>query len=281
MREDMARVIVERPRILDSIARKGRRRPPDEEPKQLGMRRSQRERGGYKVLNENLAPLRRFLESQVGRPWDKVFSEIAERLRADSTVQQHVRDHLRDFVATRPRRGIAVWYSRDNETLWHQPLYVDPRDGILKRTDRLPEQRARRRREADRKHQQPASERVKLALDSELRCVGGIWYEVALAPLPEPVYRPVSELQRVPLKRYHRKSPLVEMEITVRRLMSPAVFDVASGRSIPVGPAIDTQIAWAEYRHDHPERRYAMSKRQLSRKELRRHRLTNRPNDED
>src|SRR5580700_2479089 len=168
------------------------------------MRRAQALRGDRKQLNENLAPLRRFLESQVGRPWDKVFSEIAERLRADSTVQQHVRDHLRDFVATRPRRGIAVWYSRDNETLWHQPLYVDPRDGILKRTDRLPEQRARRRREADRKHQQPASERVKLALDSELRCVGGIWYEVALAPLPEPVYRPVSELQRVPLKRYHR-----------------------------------------------------------------------------
>jgi hypothetical protein len=281
MREDMARVIVERPRIIDSITRKGRNRPLEDYPKQLGMRRSQRERGGYKMLNENLSPLRRFLERQVGRPWDKVFSEIAKRLRADSTVQQHVRDHLRDFVAIRPRRGIAVWYRWGGETLWHQPLYVDPRDGILKRTDRLPEERARRRREVERQRRQPAPERVELAIDRELRRIDGIWYEVALAPLPEPVYRPIAELQRVPLKRYHRNSPLVEMKITVRRLMSPAVFDVASGRSVPVGPAIDTQSAWAEYRRDHPERRYGTSKRQLSRKELRRHRLTNQPDDED
>jgi hypothetical protein len=48
MREDMAKVIVERPRIVDYRSRKGRDRPLDELPKQLGMRRSQRERGGYK-----------------------------------------------------------------------------------------------------------------------------------------------------------------------------------------------------------------------------------------
>jgi hypothetical protein len=141
MREDMARVIVERPRIIDSFARKGRAPPLEEYPKQLGMRRSQRERGGFKTLNENLAPLRRFLERQVGRPWDKVFAEIAARLRADSTVQQHVRDHLKDFVAIKPRRGISTRYRKGDDALWHQPLYVDRRDGILKRTDRLPEAR--------------------------------------------------------------------------------------------------------------------------------------------
>jgi hypothetical protein len=50
------------------------------------------------------APLRRFLKRQVGRPWDKVYSEIAAHLRADNTVRQHVRDHLRNFVAVKPRR---------------------------------------------------------------------------------------------------------------------------------------------------------------------------------
>src|ERR1043165_4004134 len=98
MREDMSRVIVERPRIIEGIARKGRARDPEELPLQQGMHRSQRERGGWKMLNENLAPLSRFLERQVGRPWDKVYSEVAERLRIDSTVQHHVRDHLGDFV---------------------------------------------------------------------------------------------------------------------------------------------------------------------------------------
>jgi hypothetical protein len=90
------------------------------------------------------APLRRYLERQVGRPWDKIYSEIAAHLRADNTVQQHVRDHLRNFVAVKPRRYVG-WYTKPLSGLWHQPLYVDDKDGILKRTDRLPEEKARRR----------------------------------------------------------------------------------------------------------------------------------------
>jgi len=215
MREDMAHVIVERPRIIDGRPRKGRIRTLEEYPKQLGMRRSQRERGGYKALNENLAPLRRFLERQVGRPWDKVFSEIAERLRADSTVQQHVRDHLKDFVATRPRKGVSTWYRRGDDAQWHQPLYVDPRDGILKRTDRLPE--ARKRRDA-RKPDKTAVERIELASLRELRRIAGIWYDVSLAFMPE--YVPITA--------------------------------------------------------NHPECRYVVAKRQLSKKQLRRHGLENR-----
>ena len=94
MREDMARVIVERPRINPRNTRKGRARSLDELPPHEGMRRAQALRGDRKQLNEILAPLRRYLESQVGRPWSKVYAEIAAGLRVDSTVQQHVRDHL-------------------------------------------------------------------------------------------------------------------------------------------------------------------------------------------
>ncbi len=275
MREDMSRVIVERPRIIDSMSRKGRSRSLEDLPTHQGMRRSQRERGGYKMLNENLAPLRRFLERHVGRPWNKVYSEIAERLRVDSTVQQHVRDHLRDFVATRPRRGISVWYRRCGEFLWHQPLYVDPRDGILKRTDRLPEARARRRREAERARQKAPLDRVKLSLDHELRRIDGIWYEVTLLSLPQPEYRAVRELRKLALKRYQRNSPTIEMEMNVRRLITPPVLDLVTGRSIPVGPEIDEEGAWREYGRNHPDRHYAISKRQLPKKELLRHGLAN------
>ncbi len=59
-------------------------------------------------------------------------------------MQQHVRDHLRDFVAITPRRQAGLYANRVSG-LWHQPLYVDEKDGILKRTDRLPEEKARRR----------------------------------------------------------------------------------------------------------------------------------------
>ena len=275
MREDMSRVIMERPRIIDSIERKGRCRSLEDLPKQQGMRRSQRERGGYKMLNENLAPLRRFLERQVGRPWGKVYSEIAQRLRVYSTVQQHVRDHLSDFVATRPRRGASdcrrSTRNEDGQSLWYQPLYVDPKDGILKRTDKLPEIKARRQRAAQRSRRLPPIDRIALALERELRRIAGIWYEVALAPLPDPEYRVITGLQKVPLKRYHRNSPAVEMEMTVRRLVTRSVIDCTTGRSIPAGPEIDEEPAWKEYRRSHPDRRYAVSKRQLSRKQLRRH----------
>jgi hypothetical protein len=148
MREDMARLIVERPRIKPFNCRKGRRRDWDDMPAHEGMRRGHALRGDRKELNENLAPLRRYLERQVGRPWSKVYSEIARNLRIDNAVQQHVRDHLRDFVAVKPRRMAHPW--RGGEALWWQPLYVDPATGLLCRTDRLPEEKARRRAERKR-----------------------------------------------------------------------------------------------------------------------------------
>src|SRR5580704_14540837 len=112
MRDDMARVIVERPRIKAFNNRRGRGVAWDDMPCHEGMRRARALRGDRKQLNENLAPLRRYLERQVGRPWNKVYSEIAQHLRADSAVQQHVRDHLRDFVAVKPRCVTRAWSSR-------------------------------------------------------------------------------------------------------------------------------------------------------------------------
>jgi hypothetical protein len=276
MREDMAKVIVERPRVGGGPARKGRARSLEELPKQLGMRRSHRERGSYKTLNENLNPLRRYLVRQVGRPWDKVYSEIAARLRADSTVQQHVRDHLEDFVAIRPRRGISPWY-RWGDGLWYQPLYVDPRDGILKRTDRLPE--ARKWREA-RRREKPAVERIELSATRALHRINGIWYDVDLAPLPAARYELSAGRERVTLKRSHGTRPVVDMWVTRRRLANGPVFDVARRVHVPLGPAIDEHWAWYWYRRDYPDRRYAVAKRQLSRKELRRHGLTNEADEE-
>jgi hypothetical protein len=145
MREDMARVIVERPRIKPFSNRKGRRQALEDLPTHEGMRRGRAWRGDRKQLNENLPPLRRYLQRQVGRPWDKVYSEIAAHLHVGSAVQQHVRDHLRDFVAITPRRNIHSWRSSYRGGLWWQELYVDPVTGLLCRTDRLPEEKARRR----------------------------------------------------------------------------------------------------------------------------------------
>jgi hypothetical protein len=278
MRDDMARVIVERPRIPVFNSRKGRRRAMEDLPSYEGMRRSQALRGDLKELNENLTPLRRYLERQVGRPWNKVYSEIAAHLRAGSAVQQHVRDHLRDFVAVKPRRVTLSWYSGDRgreraNCLWHQPLYVDPVTGLLCRTDRLPEVKARRRR-AEQRPSVPV-DRVALAEDRELRLIRGIWYEVQFVPLPAPEYWPFRETQKRPLKPWDRRSTVIEVELTVRRLATPAVRDVVMNTGIEVGPPIDDEVGWKAYHRAQPDRRYAVAKRALSRRELRRHGLCN------
>ncbi len=276
MREDMSRVIVERPRLGGGRHRKGRAVPLEELPSHEGMGRPYTLSGDCKSLNENLSPLRRYLERQVGRPWNKVYSEISRHLRADNTVQQHVRDHLRDFVAVKPRRRSGALYrtADGKDRLWYQPLYVDPRDGLLKRTDRLPEAKALRR--ARRRAPEPTS-RIALAADRELRCIAGIWYEVTLAPLPEPEYRAVREIRKAPLKGYSPGSPVVELEMAVRRLVTPAVRDAVSGAAVPAGPEIDDERGRAEYRRSYPDRRYAVAKRAVSRAELKRHRLRNSP----
>ena len=83
------------------------------------------------------------------------------------------------------------------------------------------------------------------------------------------------ELRKVALKRYQRNGPTIEIEVNIRRLVTPAVLDLVTGRSIPTGPDVDEEAAWREYRRSYPDPRYAIGKRQLSRKELRRHGLAN------
>jgi hypothetical protein len=196
MRKDMAKVIVERPRrgSADRV-RKGRTRPLEDSDGDAlrtskGQARQPVNRAQKtKSLNENLAPLRRFLHAQVGRPWDKVYAEICENLRASNTVQQHVRDHVGDFVAirTRMKDGKVViadgWRGADVALAdTYQKLYVHPRTGLLRKNEhwRSHAQRYReaRQRERDERH---ARVRVIDAKTQLHRLDDDAWYEVTLA----------------------------------------------------------------------------------------------------
>jgi hypothetical protein len=50
---------------------------------------------------EKISRRRAVISSAKSCLWDRVYADIAAHLRADNTVQQHVRDHLRDFAAVR------------------------------------------------------------------------------------------------------------------------------------------------------------------------------------
>lgn len=140
MRSDMFKVIVERPRWGAGHAPAVKLKKDRSPIKQIGLKRHARERAAYtKSLNENLAPLVRFIERRVGRRWDAVFSEICASLDTGSTVKMHVREHLGDIVL------FGISYGRHGELLHdgrvirpdrlHRRLrefYVDPDDRVLK-----------------------------------------------------------------------------------------------------------------------------------------------------
>lgn len=145
MRWDMFEVIIERPRYgSHGFSRKGRLRERterafDRAPGKLGMKRP----GRTRYPNENLAPLRRFLRSRVGKPWAKVRSEISAVLSVSSTVQKHVMDHARQFVEENPifidgRPHHPAASGGKYRPLWGHPhwsdFYVCPKTGTLRET---------------------------------------------------------------------------------------------------------------------------------------------------
>lgn len=272
MRVDMAKIIVERPRRKTIETRADRTRDLEDLPTHEGMRRGHALRGDRKELNENLAPLRRYIASQVGRPWNKIYSELTAHLRADSTVQQHVRDHLRNFVAMAPRlsAGGALWQGGNRLS---RPFFVNPVTGTLRRTDQLPIGKARR--QALKNRPAPPIDRCPVGENREFRRIKGLWFEVRLETLPEPSYRGQIKTVKVPLRPYRRDGQCVDAEMIVRRLVTALVYDVVTECLIATGPSIDTPNEWRQYRRDQPLRHYAVSKRVLSRCELRRHGLSN------
>lgn len=209
MRADMSKVIVERPRRPGWGTRVGRQ-PQDSDllPSNEGMRAPHVRHYGGKELNENLAPLLRFLNSRVGQPWDDVYSEICENIRGTNTVQDHIRVHVKQFVETAT--------SMDNEgRIWingYQPFllehdqftrfYVDPQSGLLCRNPNRVSwnQRQREYRAVNEaKHLETARS---LLNGVELRKHEGVWYEVTLSPVPAP-----QMVDSVPIRGYVRKVP--------------------------------------------------------------------------
>lgn len=202
MRPDMHKVIVERRRrggvptkgFLKRITPRGENDPFDL-PRTEAMRR--RHLGSPKELNENLRPLYRFLRSQAGRPWNKVYSEIREHLSPTNAVQKHVFDHVmlavqRDVIEQvyeRGRRRIfrsKAWFGSRYPELANDELYVCPRTGLLRvyRADTLRSQR---------RHRKPVALPLhRIDVRRFLAQRNGAWFEITFDHdiEPFPAYRP-------------------------------------------------------------------------------------------
>ena len=194
MRSDMFKVIVEAPRRGWNRKSDGRAfRNSEEVPAKVGIRAGYRSR---KWLNENLNPLKRYLHAQVGRTWDKVYSEICRTIDGRSTVKQHVLLHVEDFVAVRTKlvEGVVYVSLRRSWSTYQLledvscELYVHPISGLLLKnraqTRKLKARRETRRREGLTRE---ADRRV-LDARRQLHRIDGIWYLVEVETLPKERY---------------------------------------------------------------------------------------------
>lgn len=183
MRSDMAKVIVERPRFGSrrygarlAFPKRGYRRylksmPVEEMPicePMLG-----RWKGRSKDLNEHLGPMRRFLRSNIGRPWNKVHQELCEHVSFDNAVQAHVLFHIYEYVqlhvevedkATVYRKTQYGGWSRYK--LGEDTMYVCPNSGILKVV------------QANRRH--PSVDRIRKDEEVQYLKRDNVWWEVHL-----------------------------------------------------------------------------------------------------
>jgi hypothetical protein len=204
----MAKVIVERPRHdrsgrypRGSMSRASR---IDEAPRRISMRRPWDYWSDRKGLNDNLAPLRRYLRSNVGRPWDKVFGEICQHLNLNSAVQLHIWQHLQWEVCLHPVREGRGWTCEDD---WRcrKRFIVDPRNGIL-REDPDYLRHWRRPREV-----KVSPDVIPIDAGRCCRRIEGIWYELRLARIPAELRglvdvalrRKLTEVSRAELAKFH------------------------------------------------------------------------------
>lgn len=90
-----------------------------------------------KEFSENLNPLRKWLKKNVGRPWNKIYSELRQQFKPTNTINAHIYQHLFQYVE------FNVVIDDDGEVCpAHQTgyyrhlsggeLYVDPH-GILRK----------------------------------------------------------------------------------------------------------------------------------------------------
>ena len=265
MRDDMFKVIVERPRWgSHTRAREGRLyRASEDVPNKIGMKQGYVHR---KSLNENLAPLARWLASQANRPWDKVYAELCANIDRRSTVQEHIFAHIDQLVERETRivdgkvQVIGRWPRRLQpiEESWLR-LYVHPVTGILRHNKHRITRSQKKRESGQRVDEEFAAKQRDLSDTEQLHKIDGIWYHITLATMAAPHLAKATDSE--PSKLVYPQHWDVLQSATVSRRQREI-----DGKPIHTSPRIGPYV-------------YAAAKRQLSNAELKRHQLNNDTND--
>ncbi|RCJ27685.1 hypothetical protein A6770_25425 [Nostoc minutum NIES-26] len=139
-------------------------------------------RNKSKHLSDHLGPLRRFLRSKVGQPWNDVYSELCQRLKTNTMAGQHVLDHVWDYV----ERYVEIidselysksyrWYRIRLDGSYRDRFYIHPQTGILCAVQKVP-----------RKQKQKPEQTDVVIVDNyhQYHKLNEIWYLITFADFP-------------------------------------------------------------------------------------------------
>lgn len=196
MRNDMNKVIGDVYRHGSGIITKTGRPPRDLDamPSREGMRTPYK--GGWgsgmKESSYNGSPVRRYLDKQVGRPWNAVYSEICRTYDARKPANRTIFELVERFVTT---KNLVVIDGEVRETsAYGDPfppvgLYAHPVTGILMRAEiasmRMLRNVACKEAEERRRKEKEANERT-LSETLKAMKLNGHWFLVEMAPVTAP-----------------------------------------------------------------------------------------------
>ena len=130
--------------------------------------------GSEKSFTDVLGPLRGFLRKNLGRPWDKIYSELSAGLDKRKVTGKHIFDHVHWMVEKHCFIGNdgGVYSKSDGE--WPVTgMYVHPRTGLLCEVPRCKRKRWK----------QPEDANFLRVSDSlAYRKHNDIWYRVTIEP---------------------------------------------------------------------------------------------------
>ncbi|HLO86393.1 MAG TPA: hypothetical protein VK203_15545 [Nostocaceae cyanobacterium] len=148
-------------------------------------------RNRSKYLSDHLGPLRRFLMSKVGEPWNEVYSELCQRLDTSTMTGQHVLSHLQSFVEQDVEIIDGLPYRKPHQ-MYRSPLigyrdnfYVHPETGILCLGEKIP-----------RKQKQSSVNQDVVIIDDyhQYQKIKELWYLVTFADFPPPPTQYVTDI---------------------------------------------------------------------------------------
>lgn len=151
---------------------------------------------GTKSFNENLSPLYGLVRKNIGRPWDKFFSELCKVFNMNSVINNHILEHLFDVIETKcfmqdgqPYYQTGYYRGRGAEPVKTESgpqYYVHPLTGVMCKNSKYSTYKARNRaRNGEYERKQLAVHRV---IDSTLefrrKDENSPWFACEMAKLP-------------------------------------------------------------------------------------------------